>query len=57
MFENTYDVDEITLAETDFASYEKQFDRWDIADKFRIELIPTTEGLRFRMELLMVKRR
>lgn len=44
MFENTYDVDEITLAETDFASYEKQFDRWDIADKFRIELIPTTEG-------------
>lgn len=44
VFENTYDVDEITLAETDFASYEKQFDRWDIADKFRIELIPTTEG-------------
>ena len=40
-----------------FASYEKQFDRWDIADKFRIELIPTTEGARFRMELLMVKRR
>ena len=44
VFENTYDVQETTLTDTDFAKYEKQFDRWDIADKFQIELISTTDG-------------
>ena len=37
-FVNTYDVAPVTLSAADFATYQKNFDRWDIADSFYIRL-------------------
>lgn len=37
-FVNTYDVAPVTLSAADFATYEKDFDRWDIAKSFDIRL-------------------
>lgn len=37
-FVNTYDVAPVTLSAADFATYQKDFDRWDIADSFDIRL-------------------
>lgn len=37
-FVNTYDVAPVTLSAADFATYQKNFDRWDIASSFNILL-------------------
>ena len=37
-FVNTYDVAPVTLSAVDFATYQKNFDRWDIASSFNILL-------------------
>ena len=37
-FVNTYDVAPVTLSAADFATYQKNFDRWDIASSFSILL-------------------
>lgn len=37
-FMNTYDVAPVTLSAADFATYQKNFDRWDIASSFNILL-------------------
>lgn len=59
-FVNVYDVDPVTLFADDFVKYEKEFDRWDLANSFTFDLMadnanyPMPEGSAGRNKTVQV---
>ena len=59
-FVNTYDVDSVTLSADNFVKYEKEFDRWNLANSFTFDLMadnanyPMPEGSTGRNKTVQV---